>query len=127
MWPPGDFRLNCKEFLADGIGMVHWLKPILILLLLCGCGKESARMEHPEDPQGPYREQIAAAKHVLEQKEDWADRAEWEVLKSGDGWKVIAWRVEHPDRNGPERYLPWGYSIIELDPHLVAVHYDRKG
>ncbi|HTL15776.1 MAG TPA: hypothetical protein VL793_00990 [Patescibacteria group bacterium] len=100
---------------------------ILLLLLLCGCARQSARMEHPEDPQGPYQEQIAVAKHVLEQKEDWADRAEWEVVKSGDGWKVIAWRVEHPERKGPERYLPWGYSVIELDSHLAAVHYVRKG
>ena len=98
-----------------------------VLALLCGCGGKTARMETPEDPQGRYREQIAVAKHVLEQKEDWADRAEWEVLKLDDGWRVIAWRVEHPDRKGPERYLPWGCSIIELDSRLVAVHYVRKG
>ena len=55
-------------------------------------------MNQPEDPQGRYRDQIAVAKGLLEQKEDWADRAEWEVLQSGDGWEVIAWRVEHPDR-----------------------------
>ncbi|HZR17007.1 MAG TPA: hypothetical protein VFE51_06755 [Verrucomicrobiae bacterium] len=84
-------------------------------------------MKNPEDPQGRYCEQIAVAKHVLEQKEDWADRAEWEVLKLDDGWRVIAWRVEHADRKGAERYLPWGYSIIELDSRLVPAHYVRKG
>jgi hypothetical protein len=84
-------------------------------------------MEHPDDPQGPCREQIAAARGLLEQKEDWADRAEWEVIKSGDGWRVIAWRVEHPDRKGAERYLPWGYSVIDLDSRGVAVDYHRKG
>jgi len=36
---------------------------------------------------------IAVANRVLEQKENWAARAEWEVLETGDGWKVIAWRV----------------------------------
>jgi hypothetical protein len=99
----------------------------LFLALLCGCGGGTARMEHPEDPQGRYREQIAAAMRLLQQKEDWADRAEWEVLKSGDGWRVTAWRVEHPERKGPDRYLPWGYSVIELDSRMVAVHYHRKG
>jgi hypothetical protein len=84
-------------------------------------------MDHPEDPQGQYAEQIAVAKRVLQQNENWADRAEWEVLKSGDGWKVIAWRVEHPERTGGDRYLPWGYSVIELDRRLVAIHYTRKG
>ena len=84
-------------------------------------------MEHAEDPQGRYHDQIEATKGLLAQKEDWADRAEWEVLKSKDGWEVIAWRVEHPERKGSDRYLPWGYSVIELDSRLVTVHYRRKG
>ena len=99
----------------------------LLLVMLAGCGVGTSRMEHPEDPQGRYRDQIAAARRLLDQKEDWADRAEWEVNKSGDGWEVIAWRVEHPERKGPDRYVPWGYSVIELDRRLVAVHYHRKG
>ena len=100
---------------------------LLATALLCGCGEQAARLDHPDDPQGPYREQIAAARRLLDQKEDWADRAEWEVKKSGDGWQVIAWRVEHPDRKGAERYLPWGYSVIDLDNRGVAVHYHRAG
>jgi hypothetical protein len=98
----------------------------LFLSLLSGCGR-TARMEHPEDPQGRYREQIAVARRLLEQKEDWADRVEWEVLKSGDGWQVIAWRVEHPERKGSNRYLPWGYSEIDLDRRMMAVDYHRRG
>jgi uncharacterized protein YceK len=98
----------------------------LMIVVLCGCGKV-ARMEHPEDPQGRYHEQIAAATQLLQQKEDWADRAEWEVAKTGDHWLVTAWRVEHPDKQGADRYLPWGYSVIELDSRFVAVNYHRKG
>jgi hypothetical protein len=84
-------------------------------------------MEHAEDPQGRYHDQIAAAKRLLEQKEDWADRAEWEVSRNGDGWEVTAWRVEHPKCKGSDRYLPWGYSVIELDSRMVAVDYHRRG
>ena len=84
-------------------------------------------MEQPEDPQGRYRDQIAVAKRLLEQNENWAARAEWEVSQTGDGWKVTAWRIEHPDAKGASRYLPWGCSIIELDHRMVAVHYQRKG
>lgn len=84
-------------------------------------------MAHPEDPQGRYHDQIEAARRLLEQREDWADRAEWEVEKCGDGWEVTAWRVEHPDKKGAERYLPWGYSVIELDHRMVAVDYHCKG
>ncbi len=97
-----------------------------LMLLLAGCG-QMARMAQPEDPQGPYREQIAVAQRLLEQKEDWAGRAEWEVTRTATGWKLIAWRVEHPERKGPDRYLPWGYSVIELDGRCVAVDYHRKG
>ncbi len=99
----------------------------VFLSLLVGCRGEIARMEQPEDPQGRYRDQIAVANRLLEQKEDWADRAEWEVLTNGDGWEVIAWRVEHPERKGPDRYLPWGYSVIELDRRLVTVYYHKRG
>jgi len=84
-------------------------------------------MEQAEDPSGRYKEQIAVARRVLEQEEKWADRAEWEVQETSQGWTVCAWRVEHPDARGPDRYLPWGYSIIELDRRLVAVRYRRKG
>lgn len=84
-------------------------------------------MAQPEDPKGRYQPQIAAAQALLEQRETWAARAEWEVQPTASGWKVIAWRVEHPDRKGPDRYLPWGYSEIELDSRLVTVRYHRKG
>ena len=99
----------------------------LFLSLLFGCGGRTVHMNQPEDPQGRYRDQIAVAKGLLEQKEDWADRAEWEVLQSGDGWEVIAWRVEHPERHGSSRYLPWGYSVIELDSRDIAINYHRRG
>ena len=100
---------------------------VLSLSLLAGCGEKIGRMERCEDVQGRYREQIEAAKRLLGQKEDWAERAEWEVLKSEDGWGVIAWRGEHPERKGSGRYLPWGYSVIELDSRMVTVRYHRKG
>ncbi len=84
-------------------------------------------MAQPEDPHGRYREQIAQAARVLAQRESWADRAEWEVIETRSGWEVVAWRVEHPDRKGPNRYLPWGYSIIDLDRSLTVVSYQPKG
>jgi hypothetical protein len=102
----------------------YWIV-LLLIGLLAGCGE--TRMARPEDPEGRYRDQIVTARRLLEQEEQWADRAEWEVKKSGDGWEVIAWRIEHPGKTGPERYLPWGYSVIELDSRMVAVHYRRKG
>jgi hypothetical protein len=107
--------------------MVRFCITALFLVVLSGCGGPTARMEHPEDPQGRYREQIAVAKRLLAQNESWADRAEWEVEQTDDGWRVIAWRIEHPENQGPSRYLPWGYSVIDLDRRIVAVHYQRKG
>lgn len=104
----------------------HWTIALAVLFLI-GCGGRSARMAHPENPEGRYREQIAVARRLLQQEEPWADRAEWEVKKNGLGWQVIAWRVERPDRKGPDRYLPWGYSIIELDGRMAPVSYKRKG
>jgi len=84
-------------------------------------------MERAEDPKGRYRDQIEAARLLLAQNEDWAERAEWEVLRSAVGWDVVAWRVEHPERKGSGRYVPWGYSVIELDSRMVTVRYRRKG
>ncbi len=97
-----------------------------MLLLFLGCSRH-VRMAQPEDPQGRFREQISAAHRLLQQKVDWGDRVEWEVIQKPEGWDVIAWRIEHPDRKGPERYLPWGYSVIQLDGRLVTVGYKPKG
>jgi hypothetical protein len=83
-------------------------------------------MEHAEDPQGRYRVQIEVAMRLLAQKENWANRAEWEVRETSDGWQVIAWRVERPAGKGADRYLPWGYSVIELDRRMEAVSYHPK-
>ena len=102
----------------------------VVLVLLAGCGGERGRMDKNSEDHGKgstIPEQIAVAMRVLKQYENWADRVEWEVLKNEDGWTVIAWRIEHPERKGADRYLPWGYSVIELDRRLVAIHYTRKG
>jgi len=107
--------------------MVRCFTALLSFALLCGCGGRVVRMAQPEDPKGRYQNQIAAAKALLQQKESWADRVEWEVLKTSGGWQVIAWRIEHPDRKGPDRYLPWGYSVIELDSRLITVDYKPNG
>jgi hypothetical protein len=32
-----------------------------------------------------------------------------------------------PECKGPSRYLPWGYSVIQLDSRMVTVSYRRKG
>lgn len=100
--------------------MLSW---VAVLCLFCGCGHAPGRMEHPENPEGRYHDQIAAAQHVLDQNESWADRAEWEVQPRADGWDVIAWRVEHPQAKGADRYQPYGYSIIQLDNRMVPIHY----
>ena len=97
------------------------------LAVLSGCGGQAVRMEHPEEVHGRYHEQIAVAKRLLEENEKWSTRAEWEVIKTSDGWDVIAWRVEHPDRKGPARYLPWGYSVIKLDSRMATISYHARG
>jgi hypothetical protein len=100
---------------------------VLLLWLLLGCGGRAGRMQQAENPQGRYRDQIAAARRLLAQEADWSDRADWEVEKTAEGWNVTAWRVEHPDRQGPGRYVPWGYAVIELDSRMVAVRFRPKG
>lgn len=83
-----------------------------------GTTRESTR---PLPQSNCGRPAVIGAKRTL------ADRAEWEVVKAKDGWEVIAWRVEHPECKGPSRYLPWGYSVIELDSRLETIGYRRKG
>lgn len=105
---------------------VH-LGAFILGLTLLGCKGDARRMEHPENTAGRYKSQIAAARRLLEQKEDWADRVEWEVQKHGNEWHVFAWRIEHPKEKGPMRYLPWGYSLIILDNREVAISYHNRG
>lgn len=108
----------------------RWLPGVVALgvyLAVMGCSKRSVRMEHPADPKGSYAAQISAAKRLLDQREDWADRAEWEVLPLNEGWELIAWRIHYPDKKGPSRYLPWGYATIRLDRNLKPIYYKKRG
>lgn len=83
--------------------------------------------EHPADPKGSYAAQISAAKRLLDQREDWGERAEWEVLPLKEGWELIAWRIHYPDKTGPSRYLPWGCATIRLDRNLKPIYYKKRG
>ena len=107
--------------------MVHLIARFVLAVALLGCAEQATRMSNPESPDGQYSAQSAAAQRLLGQKESWAQRAEWEVNKQGDGWEVIAWRVEYPARRGAMRYLPWGYSVIQLDSRCIPTNYRRKG
>jgi hypothetical protein len=101
--------------------LTGWIVAVCCLVLT-GCDG-SGRMDHPEDPQGRYSQQISVARTVLDRKTDWGSRAEWEVVKTSSGWKVTAWRIEHPNEKGAKRYVPWGYAIIEMDNNMSPQYY----
>ena len=69
---------------------------------------------------------LAAATRAVRQNEDWADRAEYRIQKSGDGWQVTAWRVENPAAKGNARYVPWGFRIIVIDRRGQVAEYKNS-
>lgn len=85
----------------------------------------------PED-SGPVtysREEsvvIEAASRAIRQNEDWAARAEYKLKQIPAGWQVTAWRVEHPEAKGNDRYVPWGYRVIVVDRRGKVVEYKNS-
>lgn len=66
------------------------------------------------------------ARLTVSQKEDWVDRAEFQIERHGDEWRVTAWRVDHPEATGKQRYVPWGFRIVVIDDHDRVVDYVSK-
>jgi hypothetical protein len=97
---------------------------VTLLVTTVACDK-------PEPPeanlQASIRKEIEeAARRVVEQKEDWAERAEFRIYKVDDMWRVTAWRVVHPEAKGNKRYVPWGARTMLIDRNYHVQEY-RSG
>jgi hypothetical protein len=66
------------------------------------------------------------ARKAVSQFDDWADRAEFKIVRKGTEWQVTAWRVEHPDETGNKRYVPWGRREIVIDDAGKVLSYSNK-
>ena len=102
--------------------MLRLLTTGLFALLLAGCS------ERPADPaklSSKEKEMIEVARRAVMQFEDWADRAEFKIVRRGTHWHVTARRVEHPEATGNKRYVPWGRREIVIDDAGKVVSYSN--
>ena len=100
---------------------------VVIAALLClwiACSPSGPKAAHL-DPAVEQR-LLDLARRTVSQKEDWADRAEFQIERHGDEWRVTAWRLEHPEATGKQRYVPWGFRIVVIDDHDRVVDYVSK-
>ena len=96
----------------------------VLLSMIAGCSPASSKAANL-DPAVEKR-LIDLARLTVSQKEDWVDRAEFQIERRGDEWRVTAWRVVHPEATGKQRYVPWGFRIVVIDDHDRVVDYISK-
>ncbi len=99
--------MSCRPllvFLCSGLLTFGW-----------GCGDANIAHVTTYYADKPEKSTVEAAARCLDQKEDWASKAEYAVVKAGNGWEVTAWRVDYPTAKGPQRYKPWGFRVLTLD------------
>jgi hypothetical protein len=96
---------------------------LLVTAASCSQKKQSDEAEVSADVR---RKIEAAARDVVNKEEDWVERAEFRIYQEGDGWRVTAWRVEHPEATGNKRYVPWGARTMTLDRNFRVLEY-RSG
>lgn len=122
--PTRAIRITLPKSASQSSALGAFAAAVLILSLVSvGCQPSEV------DPASYTREQkdaIAAATRAVRQNEDWADRAEYRIQKSGDGWQVTAWRVENPAAKGNARYVPWGFRIIVIDRRGQVAEYKNS-
>lgn len=95
-----------------------------LLCLATACSPSASKAKNL-DPAVEKR-LIDLARLTVSQKEDWVDRAEFQIERRGDEWRVTAWRVDHPEATGKQRYVPWGFRIVVIDDHDRVVDYVSK-
>ena len=95
-------------------------------LCLCwvGCNNQDGPGT-PRDLSDRERQVITVARRAVAQHEDWLDRAEFRIERSRSLWHVTAWRVEHPEAKGNNRYVPWGSRRILIDDQDNVVEYGK--
>ncbi len=93
-----------------------WLPAFLV----AGCSEQ----EPPARAYTDKEKQILwAARKAVAQFDDWADRAEFKIERRKEQWHVTAWRVEHPEAKGNNRYVPWGRREMVIDDTGKVLSY----
>ena len=105
----------------------HWKlligHSLLALLFLTSCSRDA---EKPTQISSKEKAIISIARRTLDQQEDWADKAEFKIVKRSGGYEVTAWKVVHPEAKGNLRYVPWGRSTLLIEDNGRVIEY-RKG
>ena len=95
----------------------------LLLGLLALAGGCSGEGSDPAKYSDKEKWIIERARGAVAQQEDWEARAEYRIKREDGRWHVTAWRVEHPEAKGNQRYLPWGHREIFIDDAGKVVAY----
>jgi hypothetical protein len=94
-----------------------------VALLVTAASCSQTKSDEAEVSADLRRKIEAAAREVVKKEEDWVERAEFRIYQEGDGWRVTAWRVEHPEATGNKRYVPWGARTMTLDRNYRVLEY----
>ena len=60
---------------------------------------------------------------LADEFDDWADKAEFKIVRKSTEWHVTARRVVYPEKTGNLRYVPWGRREIVIDDAGKVVSY----
>jgi hypothetical protein len=95
----------------------------LLAMLLTACSEKPSEPAKLSDPE---KRAIELARRAVAQFDDWADKAEFKIVRKNSQWHVTAWKVVYPQAKGNKRYVPWGRREIVIDDAGKVVDY-RSG
>jgi hypothetical protein len=94
----------------------------LVALLGMGCNRGSA---WPPPPSNQREKQIIeSATRAVDQIDGWTQVA-CVVERRRNGWRVQAWRIVYPQKQGRARCVPWAVRGITLNDEGKVLNYEN--
>ena len=93
--------------------------------MLAGCAGNGAHWP-PPITTARERELVEAAKGAVDQHDGWGGNAEYVIERRGALWRVTAWKIVHPDKQGKMRCVPWFARTVVIDDQTRVVEYLRE-
>ena len=105
--------------------MRRWVKSLFLWAsFLAGCADNDPNWPPPITSQRD-RELLDAAKSAIDQHDGWGGNAEYVIERRGALWRVTAWKIVHPEKQGKLRCVPWLSITVVIDDQTRVVDYLR--
>ena len=99
-----------------------WVCLLAVMGVWAGCAPFA---EWPPAPKNRQEKLVVeSALRAVRQIDDWTDAA-CVVERTGNEWRVKAWKIVYPEAKGRKKCVPWAVRSITVDAHGRVIGYEN--